>query len=147
MDAPGTSRATTASDGEHDRLTRRALGKATWPGVWTNSFCGHPGPGESPAEAVLRRAGQELGMAVRDVRPVLPDFRYVATDASGLVENEVCPVYVARCPDPDGVSPDPTEVAELEWVDWTRFRSDALSGRREISPWCRLQLDALPPVL
>jgi isopentenyl-diphosphate delta-isomerase len=56
-------------------LTRRALAKKTWPGVWTNSFCGHPGPGEGFVEAIARRAGQELGFEVTGMTEVLPDFR------------------------------------------------------------------------
>jgi isopentenyl-diphosphate delta-isomerase len=66
-------------------LTQRAAGKATWPLVWTNTFCGHPAPEEDPAGAVLRRAGQELGLGLRDLQLVLPDFRYTATMDNGLV--------------------------------------------------------------
>ncbi|WP_198401422.1 isopentenyl-diphosphate Delta-isomerase [Acidipropionibacterium acidipropionici] len=70
-------------------VTRRALGKQAWPGVWTNSFCGHPAPGEEMADAVRRRARQELSIELDDLALVLPDFRYRALDASGIVENEI----------------------------------------------------------
>src|SRR3954447_19898602 len=41
-------------------LTRRAPVKRTWPGAWTNSFCGHPAPGETVEDTVHRRAQDEL---------------------------------------------------------------------------------------
>ena len=103
-------------DGEGRILvTRRALGKATWPGVWTNSFCGHPGPGEGFEDAVRRRASDELGARIDNLVPVLPDFRYRAVDAAGIVEYEVCPVYTATIV--GGLDPSPAEVAEAKESD------------------------------
>ena len=118
-------------------VTRRALTKRTWPGVWTNSFCGHPGPGEGMVDAVRRRGHDELGLEVADIRPVLPDFRYRAVDASGVVENEVCPVFTATAV---GVPrPEPGEVAEYRWVDGEDLALAVSSAPWAFSPWLVLQ--------
>ncbi len=122
-------------------VTRRALGKRTWPGVWTNSFCGHPAPGEPLDEAIARRALDELGVVLTDLAPVLPDFRYRAVDASGVVENEICPVFSARTADP--VLPDPDEVVEHRWVDEGDLERAALAAPWAFSPWLNLQLEAM----
>ena len=58
-------------------MTRRALSKLTWPGVWTNSCCGHQKLGEEPIRGVGRRTHTELGLSITDLRCVLPDWRPV----------------------------------------------------------------------
>ena len=122
-------------------LTRRALDKPTWPGVWTNSFCGHPAPGEDLAEAVRRRGEQELGVRVQQLRLVLPGFRYTAEMPNGVRENEMCPVFVGVTE--DEVRPAPGEVHEVAWVPWPQLRDQVLAGERDVSPWCRMQVVAL----
>lgn len=123
-------------------VTRRALGKRAFPGVWTNAFCGHPAPGEEPADAVLRRAERELGLALADLEVVLPQFRYRATDAGGVVEHELCPVFRARAVgDP---RPAADEVAEWAWVDPAALRSAVAATPFAFSPWLALQLDEWP---
>jgi isopentenyl-diphosphate delta-isomerase len=123
-------------------MTQRALDKPTWPGTWTNSVCGHPGPGETLPDAVRRRVLAEVGLQAQDVRLLLPGFRYRAVMGNGVVENEMCPVYVATAVGPP--APDPAEVNDLDWVDWVEFRRGVLDGSREISPWCREQVEQLP---
>lgn len=122
-------------------VTRRALQKLTWPGVWTNSFCGHPAPHEPMEEAIRRRARHELGIDVSEVTIVLPDFRYRAVDASGIVENEVCPVY--RAVTSDVVTPNPEEVAEFEWVEPEKLHDAAIAAPYVFSPWLGWQLEQL----
>ena len=122
-------------------VTRRALSKQTWPGTWTNSFCGHPGPDESMIDAVRRRAGQELGIGLRSIRVVLPDFRYRAVDASGIVENEICPVHLAVI---DGaLSPDPSEVMEWRWLEVDELADAVRVATFAFSPWMAEQLPLL----
>ncbi len=118
-------------------VTRRAAVKQTFPGMWTNTVCGHPGPGEDDAAAIARRAAFELGLQVDELRPALPGYRYRA-EFRGVVENEVCPVYLGRFAGTP--APDPGEVDEWELLDWSTFRE-----RQEVqdadawSPWCREQ--------
>lgn len=121
-------------------LTRRALTKQTWPGVWTNSFCGHPAPGEATDDAVRRRARQELGIDLDEPVSVLPDFRYRAVAADGTVENEICPVFCARTDAAVDGSAD--EIMDSRWVRWDELQAAARLPWA-ISPWAAEQVPLL----
>lgn len=122
-------------------VTRRALGKTTWPGVWSNSFCGHPRPAEPVLSAVRRRAEYELGIELFDIELALPLFRYRAVDTSGIVEYEVCPVYTARTNDVPVLNP--LEVVDAEWVDPEALATSLVATPWAFSPWLVLQAQQL----
>jgi len=122
--------------------TRRALAKRTWRGVWSNTCCGHPAPEEDVADAVSRRLAEELSLQVSSLKVVLPDFSYRAVSPEGMVEHEVCPVFVAHAEtDP---RPDAAEVVEWRWVDWQAFRTATEATPWLLSPWSVLQVAQLP---
>lgn len=126
-------------------ITRRALSKATWPGVWTNSCCGHPGVDESFPDAIERRLDQELGVGVSDLNCVLPDFAYTATDASGIQENEICPVYAGRLPSSTPtILANPDEVMDWVWVAWPELVTAVTATPFAFSPWAVEQIRLLP---
>ena len=124
-------------------LTRRALSKKTWPGVWTNSCCGHPKPGEDRGVAVQRRIREELGLTIEIPDVVLPDFRYRALDASGIVENEICPVYAIRISRDAVIAPNPDEVMDHTWVPWQQLVISSTAMPETISPWAAEQIPQL----
>ena len=91
--------------------------------------------------AITRRAARELGITLTDLEVVLPDFRYRAVDASGIVENEVCPVY--RAVTTDAIAPAVDEVAEFAWVDPQSLQTAAQATPFAFSPWLVWQLEQL----
>lgn len=114
-------------------LQRRSARKYHFAGLWSNSCCSHPRPGESVVDAATRRVFEELGAVPSRLRAV-GRFVYSARDEeTGMVEQEVDHVLVGHV---DGrLDPDPTEVAAVELVavptlaDW--FAADS----PRFSPW------------
>lgn len=120
-------------------VTRRSLAKRTWPGVWSNSCCGHPQPCENIADAVRRRIQEELGLTVEDVITAKNDFRYTAADPSGILENEVCPVFMTLTTS-DRIRPDASEVCDWAWLGWETLVGIASKAPKLLSPWAVLQI-------
>lgn len=126
---------------KHLLVTRRSLHKRTWPGTWTNAFCGHPQPFEPIPEAVHRRGDEELGIHLEHLSLALGDFRYRAVDASGVVENEICPVYTATIS--GELQPHPAEVMQVAWITPQRLLEAAAATPWAFSPWMVEQLPEL----
>ncbi|PDP88660.1 isopentenyl-diphosphate delta-isomerase [Glycomyces fuscus] len=124
-------------------LQRRAPGKYHSPGVWSNTCCGHPWPGEPPFAAAARRTGEELGVAPALMREA-GTVRYNHPDpVSGLVEQEYNHLFVGLVR--DGLRPDPAEIAETAFVD-----PDGLAGLRgehPLSAWFPTVFDAALPAV
>lgn len=115
-------------------LTKRAAAKKTFPGVWTNSVCGHLAPEETTVDAAKRRLKEELGVESVEIKEVAP-YRYRFTDSNGIVENEICPILVGFF---DGdPKPNPVEIDEWKWMDWNTFLEEIITNPSPYSPWSK----------
>lgn len=101
--------------------------------MWTNSVCGHPQEGESFEQAIFRRCRFELGVDVATPALVYPAFRYCETDPSGIMENEVCPVYAARVI--SDIQPNPEEVMDCQWIALEEMFHALAVTPWAFSPW------------
>jgi isopentenyl-diphosphate delta-isomerase len=115
-------------------LQRRSALKYHSPGLWSNTCCGHPRPGESVEDAARRRLRDELGIEGCEVARV-DQFVYRAALEGGLVEYELDHVLVGSW---NGrVEPDPEEVSETRWVDRDRLLAELVEAPGRYTAWIR----------
>jgi isopentenyl-diphosphate delta-isomerase len=137
------------SDGKF-LVSQRALSKKVWPGVWTNSVCGHPAPGEPIEDAIRRRTKDEMGVTtLTNITTVLPNYSYTTPPYNGIIENEFCPVFAAFTNQEP--QPNPDEVEAYEWLDWDAYAAMLDTRADDMSYWAKDQYaqlkDTLPAIV
>lgn len=114
-------------------LQRRALSKYHSGGLWTNTCCSHPRPGEDTELAAHRRLQEEMGFDC-DFRFAF-SFEYRAQVGS-LIEHELDHVFVgeyAGLP-----APAPEEVAEWAWIDADVVSLELFETPEAYTEWFKL---------
>jgi isopentenyl-diphosphate delta-isomerase type 1 len=95
-------------------LQQRTLHKYHSPGLWTNTCCSHPRPGEDIVQAGQRRLREEMGISA-PLRWV-GSFHYIAHFENGLIENEVDHVLIGLMTD-SAFQVNSNEVQDYRWVN------------------------------
>lgn len=110
-------------------------------GLWSNTCCSHPRPGESPRVGAQRRLHEEMGFEV-SLAPVFEETYHLPVGGN-LVEHEHNHVFVGTARNPE-VRPSADEVADWTWVDPDALQDDVSDRPSRYTSWFRHLLD---PVL
>lgn len=112
-------------------LQRRALGKYHSPGLWSNTCCGHPRPGEDLVAAAQRRLMEEMGLQC-DLHYAF-SFVYQADLGQGLSEHELDHVFVASTANTP--HPDADEVAEWRPIHRGALEQELAATTADFTAW------------
>ncbi|MEJ7810426.1 MAG: isopentenyl-diphosphate Delta-isomerase [Gemmatimonadaceae bacterium] len=120
-------------------LQRRAAGKYHSAGLWTNTCCSHPRPGERVEAAASRRLREEMSLSC-ELRHVFA-FTYEATLGAGLFEHELDHVFVGQ--GSAAPAPDPAEVAAWRWIAPDALDRELREQPADFTAWFEIALREL----
>lgn len=100
-------------------------------GLWTNTCCGHPRPGEAADVAAARRLREEMGIVCS--LSALMTVTYRAQVGNDLVEHEFVHVFAGGFA--GLVRPDPAEADGFAWVEPEMLRRDLEDEPERYSVW------------
>ena len=113
-------------------LQQRQFDKYHCGGLWTNTCCSHPRPGETTIAAGKRRLQEEMGIDAELMEIGL--FHYIAEFNSGLTENEMDHVLIGTI-DHDNFSVNPSEVAAHRWLSLAAVKRELKQQPEAYTPW------------
>jgi isopentenyl-diphosphate delta-isomerase len=120
-------------------LQKRSASKYHSKGLWSNTCCGHPRPGESLEDASRRRLLEEMGF-VCEIRESFK-FIYRAQLDGGFIEHECDHVFFGRFD--SNPNPCKDEVGDWKWVNLTSLKFDMQENPENYTYWLKISLDAL----
>lgn len=120
-------------------LQKRTITKYHSKGLWSNTCCGHPRPGETIEAASRRRLFEEMGFQC-EIKKVF-SFTYYAPLDNGLFEHEYDHVFIGQF---DGnPSPSPDEVEDWKWIHLAALKIEIEKRAGDFTYWFKLSLDAV----
>ncbi|MCD8146848.1 MAG: isopentenyl-diphosphate Delta-isomerase [Clostridiales bacterium] len=119
--------------GDQVLLQKRASHKYHCGGLWTNTCCSHPQPGETVPEAARRRLAEELGITQSPALEEVDVFFYRCPFPNGLTEFECDHVLLGEYN--GAYTPDPSEVEDMAWVSVSQLEADLLEHPEAYTPW------------
>ncbi len=120
-------------------LQQRAASKYHSAGLWSNTCCGHPRPGEDLVAAAHRRLREELGLACRLSR--VGQLTYRLRLPEGLIEHEIDHVLVGVTESEP--APEPAEVQAVRWLPVPAVMEEVKTVPQMFAPWFKLALGQL----
>lgn len=118
-------------------LQKRSARKYHSSGLWTNTCCSHPLPGESLETATLRRLKEEMGIVVQPTFAF--SFIYRAPLDHELTEHELDHVFIGTYNDAPAINE--KEVEDWKYVDLKWLREDVEKHPNAYTVWFKLIID------
>jgi isopentenyl-diphosphate delta-isomerase len=115
-------------------LQKRALNKYHSGGLWTNTCCSHPRPGEAIEHAAARRLQEEMGVVCALQKAF--HFIYKAALDGGIIEHEFDHVFIGHYS--GQVNPDANEVAEYRWLNISVVKNDLKNSFENYTVWFKI---------
>lgn len=113
-------------------LQQRHTKKYHCGGLWTNTCCGHPRPGETTLNAATRRLFEEMG--IRSHLKEVGVFHYIAPFENGLTENEVDHVFIGKMKN-ENIHPHPEEIHDYRWITPQKLMIEFNDQPNQFTPW------------